>query len=64
MWPKARSSTFVLFSLLFVLTLTDPPRTGEHTHALTHSVRASPQGPLLETEECVRASAARLLRLF
>ncbi|XP_034090081.1 integral membrane protein DGCR2/IDD isoform X1 [Gymnodraco acuticeps] len=28
MLPKADSSSFVLFSLLFVLTLTDPPRTG------------------------------------
>ncbi|CAG5867433.1 unnamed protein product [Menidia menidia] len=29
MLPKADSSSFVLFSLLFVLTLTDPPRTGK-----------------------------------
>lgn len=28
MLPKADSGSFVLFSLLFVLTLTDPPRTG------------------------------------
>ncbi|XP_030005106.1 integral membrane protein DGCR2/IDD isoform X1 [Sphaeramia orbicularis] len=28
MLPKADSNSFVLFSLLFVLTLTDPPRTG------------------------------------
>lgn len=28
MLPKADSSSFVLLSLLFVLTLTDPPRTG------------------------------------
>lgn len=31
MLPKADSSSFVLFSLLFVLTLTDPPRTGKST---------------------------------
>lgn len=30
MLPKADSSSFVLFSLLFVLTLTDPPRTGKY----------------------------------
>lgn len=29
MLPKADSGSFVLFSLLFVLTLTDPPRTGK-----------------------------------
>lgn len=27
--PKADSGSFVLFSLLFVLTVTDPPRTGK-----------------------------------
>lgn len=32
MLPKADSSSFVLFSLLFVLTLTDPPRTGERIY--------------------------------
>lgn len=31
MLPKARSRSFVLFSLLFVLTLTDPPRTGKYS---------------------------------
>lgn len=29
MLPKADSGSFVLFSLLFVLTVTDPPRTGK-----------------------------------
>lgn len=29
MLPKADSGSFVLFSLLFVLTLTDPPRPGK-----------------------------------
>lgn len=30
MLPKADSSSFVLFSLLFVLAVTDPPRTGKY----------------------------------
>lgn len=34
MLPKADSSSFVLFSLLFVLTLTDPPQTGKLFHHL------------------------------
>ena len=44
MLPKADSSSFVLFSLLFVLTLTDPPRTGKCTLSCVFSFVYIPVG--------------------
>lgn len=44
MLPKADSSSFVLFSLLFVLTLTDPPRTGKQILTCFFSPCTHPRG--------------------